>query len=92
MDACPNSTESGCFCAQHHPGLAAYARDPEAYAAALKPLQPTRLRIVTMPDEQVHDPASMTCQCTDCQTERSQPRKRGELADHQPWHPRNRAA
>lgn len=45
MSGCPNSTESGCRCPEHDPGLSAHARDPEAYAQSLP--QPVRLRVVT---------------------------------------------
>jgi hypothetical protein len=40
MLACPNSTESGCRCVEHDPGLSAHAKDATAYAEALATLTP----------------------------------------------------
>lgn len=38
MPGCPNSTESGCRCPEHHPGLLAFAPVPA---------EPVRLHLVT---------------------------------------------
>jgi hypothetical protein len=73
MNCCPNSSESGCRCPAHAPGLAAFARDPVAYEAALAPLRPAvRLHVVTA-GELARDPCdgSMTCSCRRCAGERA---------------------
>lgn len=69
---CKNSTESGCRCPDHHPGLAAYARDRAAFDAALEPLRnlrPVRMRVVTMPGE-ILCQGTMTCPCASCTSDR----------------------
>jgi hypothetical protein len=51
MSGCPNSTEGGCRCPEHHPGLAAYVKDSEQRTALAQVLEPhrdrVRLRVVT---------------------------------------------
>lgn len=70
MTACPNSTESGCRCEQHHLGLLAYSPNPDALEASLVKLRPV-LRVVTMPVES--EPVcegTYTCSCPACVAER----------------------
>lgn len=72
---CPNSTESGCRCWEHHPGLSAYVppHAADAYEELLAPLRKkATLRVVTMGlnDEPQCD-GSMTCQCERCCEERA---------------------
>lgn len=87
MTGCPNTTENGCRCPDHDPGLGAYAADPVAYEAALAPLRPVRLHVVT-PGPTVEEPCneSMTCPCKRCVGERAARGPHG--GGHQPWHPR----
>lgn len=78
---CPNSTESGCRCVDHHPGLGAYTTDRVTYARWLTTLEPARLlRVVT---RECRD--TMTCTCHDC----TKHRVTHEPAQvRQPWEPR----
>jgi hypothetical protein len=86
LPGCPNSTESGC--PDHAPGLAAFARDPAAYEAALAPLRPVRLHVVTT-GVLAESPAcdgSMTCSCERCVGDRAARTAHG--GGPQPWEPR----
>jgi hypothetical protein len=88
VNGCPNSTQSGCRCPEHDPGLMAFARDPVTYAAALAPCRPAvKLRVVTMPPhaERPCD-GTMTCSCQRCIRDRGSRRAEGERP--QPWQPR----
>lgn len=88
---CPNSTASGCRCPEHALGLMAYARDMQAYAAALEPSQPTRLRVVTMPadDERPNCRGTMTCPCEACELDRQRSKVIQQAArPRQPWEAR----
>lgn len=86
MSACPNSTEGGCRCPEHHPGLLEYASDPQALDDQLDKLrQPAELHIVTMPAAEACD-RSMTCGCQRCVRERGA--RRGAPEIRQPWEPR----
>jgi hypothetical protein len=72
LTGCPNSTESGCRCPDHAPGLAAFAADPVAYEAALEPLRrPVRLHVVTGFSGDPACNGSMTCPCPRCGRERA---------------------
>jgi hypothetical protein len=87
VSGCPNSTESGCRCSEHHPGLREFARDTAAFDAVLAVArQPVRLEVVTMPvrDDDACD-GSMTCACVDCIKDRVG-RQRQQV--RQPWEPR----
>jgi hypothetical protein len=88
LSGCPNSTESGCRCPDHAPGLAAYAPDPVAYEAALEPLRPVRLHVVTtgVPVEEPSCNGSMTCSCKRCVGDRASRTAHGGV--RQPWEPR----
>lgn len=79
--SCPNSTESGCCCAFHHPGLLAFAPDPEAYEALLAAIRETpTLRVVSNACD-----GSMLCRCQDCVRQNA---ARGPHEIRQPWDPR----
>lgn len=84
--SCPNTSATGCKCPEHALGLMAYSPNPVKYAAALASLQPTRLRVVTMPPERRPDCTdAMTCDCVDCQRTRLTPRP---AEARQPWEPK----
>lgn len=89
---CPGSTEDGCFCGEHHPGLLATSSDPTALEAALAPLRETeaRLRIVTpLPPGVVPctgDP--MTCGCERHTGERQERVQGARRRIAQPWEPK----
>ena len=72
MAGCPGSTEAGCRCPEHHPGLGAYSPDPVAYEAALARVRPiVTLRVVTLPpDDRPACDGTMTCSCEVCVRER----------------------
>lgn len=72
MSGCPNTTEGGCRCPEHHPGLGAYSSDPDAYDAAIARLrkQGVRLRLVTMPAGAPGCTGTMTCPCERCVKDR----------------------
>jgi hypothetical protein len=71
VSGCPNSTEGGCRCPEHAPGLSAFARDPAAFERALAPCRPTTLHVVTLPSREVPCTGTMTCSCRKCVEERS---------------------
>ncbi len=88
MGSCPNSTESGCRCPDHAPGLMAHAKDIAAYEAALRTVRPTTLHVVTFGDrdrEPVVDPTEheepcvggYTCPCSKCADDRAKAVRRG---------------
>lgn len=89
MTGCKNSTESGCRCPDHDPGLMAYAPDPDAYAQALTAMQPTRLRIVTPgpPPAEPECSGGYTCTCPDCLSPSARPRNWRKPV-RQPYEPR----
>lgn len=71
MTPCPNSTEGGCRCPEHAPGLADYARDAVAYEAALAQLRPAvRLHVVTGGTPAPECTGTMTCSCEGCVRDR----------------------
>ena len=85
MPGCPHTTADGCRCPEHAPGLAAYARNPAAYEAALVPLRgPVRLSVVTLGPQGVADEppctGRYTCPCRTCQAERATPARRGNAS------------
>lgn len=89
--SCPNSTESGCRCPLHHPGLLAYVA-PERREALLNVLtgfQEPRLRLV----EPAVDPCAgtMTCGCGECRKDRAA-RLKPRVVPRQPWEPAKKAA
>lgn len=99
MTECPGSTEAGCRCWEHDPGLAAYAADPVVYERALVQARGKRvkLRIVTpepipvtaktfdgvIPFEKPCD-GSMVCDCKGCTSERTARVKRGGIGSGAP--------
>lgn len=87
--SCPGSYKDGCRCVDHAMGLAEYARDPDAYLAALERAVPVRLHVVT-PGPEIEDQCdgSMLCTCTACVKERVGRKPRPV---RQPWQPRRAA-
>ncbi len=102
MSDCPGSTEAGCRCVDHDPGLMAYATDPVAYERVLAAARRRALRVVTpeltspasaaafdgaIPFEKPCD-GSMTCSCIKCEADLANRvgKPRGEC--RQPWEPR----
>jgi hypothetical protein len=74
MPACPSSTENGCRCPEHHPGLLEFTIDDQHRAtlkAILEPLRekPAPTLVVLDGDEIPHDPRSYTCECKACRQE-----------------------
>jgi hypothetical protein len=92
LTECPGSTEAGCRCVEHDPGLAAYSRDPVAYEQMLaKARAKTTLRVVTMgPQDKKPCDGSMTCDCEKCVGDRVArvKGKRKAVNARQPWQPR----
>ncbi len=98
MPSCPGSTETGCRCWEHDPGLAAYAPDPVAYERLLAS---ARLRVFTpeptpataktfdgvIPFEKPCT-GSMVCDCGQCGADRSKRIAKPAGDRHQPWQPR----
>lgn len=84
---CPNSTEAGCRCPEHDPGLMEHTHDIGRYAQALEPLRgPT---VTSIPHGTiVCDGRDMTCRCAACATERAQRVRAGAAPSAQPWAPR----
>lgn len=92
MSGCPGTTEGGCRCPEHHPGLGAYSRDPIAFEKALAPLRSVRLRVVTMPASLTGEfecTGLMTCPCRDCDDARQvAARIQLNAQKRQPWEPK----
>lgn len=93
MSGCPNSTESGCRCPEHDPGLAVHAADAAAYERALEPLRgPVRLSVVTLgPNAEQPCTGTMTCGCPACAKATAHLARRGGIGSgpaRQPWDPR----
>lgn len=81
---CPRSTESGCRCVEHDPGLSAYARDPDAFEDALARCRPetTTIRIVTFgAPAETPCAGTLTCNCKRCVAERARRVERGAEGD-----------
>lgn len=81
---CPNSTESGCLCVEHHPGLTAHHPGLRVITDAIAGR--TTLRVVTMPPEpELHDPA--TCERMVCDDPACIAANARRTAQHvrQPW-------
>jgi hypothetical protein len=72
---------SGCKCPDCHEGLAAYARDADAYEAALAKLRPVTLHVVTTgtatSSAETDCAGTMTCTCRQCSTERQRIKPQG---------------
>lgn len=84
---CPNGTETGCMCVQHHPGLTAH--NPNLAPVLASIANRATLRVVTMPTQtEPHDPAScdrMVCDDPACITANA---KRQAHRVRQPWEAR----
>lgn len=91
--ACPNG-KTCTTCPEHAEGLAAYARDRNAYDRALDRARPTRLRIVTLGPRTADDcDGTMTCSCSRCAKDRaSRPALGAGPAQFKPRPARRRAA
>lgn len=85
---------AACRCAQHHPGLSAYAPDQDRYLTALEACQPVRvqLSVLTMPDELPPIVPVCTggylCECPTCGEAKATARPRDI---RQPWEARKAA-
>jgi len=100
VSSCPGSTEAGCRCVEHDPGLAAYAPDRGAYERVLAKARKTSLRIVTRDQNPtVHSfdgvipvekpcTGSMVCDCEKCSAERADRVAKPSGDGPQPWKPR----
>lgn len=86
MTLCPNSTEGGCRCPEHHPGLLAFA---PAELVAEPASAPARLTLVTPGPSEVCHGYAHGCICSQC-TLRAEhgtpPPVPSRVA--QPWEPR----
>jgi hypothetical protein len=101
MSSCPGSTEAGCKCWEHDPGLAAYAPDPAAYERMLAKGRKTTLRVVTpepaLSTAKTFDGAipfekpctgSMICDCKRCNADRAARVRKPSGDGPQLWKPR----
>lgn len=101
MSSCPGSTEAGCRCWEHDPGLARHAPDPEAYERMLARGRKATLRVVTpeppSPTAKTFDGAipferpctgSMICDCKKCTADRASRVAKPRGDGPQPWQPR----
>lgn len=90
MTRCPSSTDHGCRCPEHHPGLSVHAADPDAYDRALAPLRgPVRLSVVTAgPDTKIECDGTYRCPCSTCTRQRSILLNTPRPDIRQPWDPR----
>lgn len=82
---CPGSTEAGCRCTEHHPGLRAYSPDPEAFDEQVP--REVRLNVVTLGEPlAIPCTGSMTCPCAKCVGDRQTAMERQRMAKiAQPW-------